>query len=130
VKTDKRDAAELRQNLDRFIAGNTRALQPVRVPTEEEERQRSVSRQREGFSKERKRLENQGTSAARYYSLSLPAEWWKPKKFEELRQELPMFFVELITPRQRLLLAINEELKVATNSNKPDRENFRWALVR
>jgi transposase len=114
VKTDKRDAAELLQNLDRFIAGNTRALQPVRVPTEEEERERSQSRQRDGLSKERKRLENQGTSAARYYGLSLPAEWWKPKKFEKLRQELPVFFVELIAPWQRLLLVINEELKAAT----------------
>lgn len=114
VKTDSRDAAELPQNLDRFIAGNTRALQPVRVPTEDEERERSKSRQRDGLSKERKRLENQGTSAARYYGLSLSAEWWKPKKFEELRQELPVFFIELLAPWQRLLLVINEELKAAT----------------
>lgn len=114
VKTDKRDASELLQNLDRFLAGNTRALQPVRVPTEEEERRRSGSRQREGLNKERKRLENQGTSAARYYGLSLSAEWWKPKKFEKLRRELPAFFIELIAPWQRLLLVIDEELKAAT----------------
>ena len=113
-KTDKRDAAGLLHNLDRSIAGNTRALQPVRVPTEEEERRRSGSRQRDGLSKERKRLENQGTSAARYYGLSLSAEWWKPKKFEKLRQELPAFFVELIAPWQRLPLVIDEELKAAT----------------
>lgn len=114
VKTDKRDAAELLQNLDRFIAGNPRALQPVRVPTEEEERHRSESRQREGLNKERKRLENQGTSAARYYGLTLPAQWWRAKKFAELRQELPEFFIELLAVWQRLLLVIDEELKAAT----------------
>lgn len=113
VKTDKRDAAELLQNLDRFVAGNTRALQPVRVPTEEEERQRSESRQRDGLSKERKRLENQGTSAARYYGFELSAQWWKPKTFEEIGRELPQFFMELLAPWQRLLVAINEELKAA-----------------
>lgn len=88
MKTDKRDDAELLQNLDRFIVSNTRALQPVRVPTEKEERERSQSRQRDGLSKERKRLENQGTNAARYSGLSLSAEWWKPKKFEKLRPVL------------------------------------------
>lgn len=114
VKTDKRDAAELLYNLDRFVAGNTRALQPVRIPTEEEERLRSEARQREGLSKERKRLENQGTSAARYYGFKLSAKWWKPKKFEELTEQLPAFFIELLVVWQRLLIAIDEELKLAT----------------
>jgi len=40
--------------LDRYLAGNTRALSVVRVPSEEQERERSKSRQRDTLKKERK----------------------------------------------------------------------------
>ena len=55
VKTDARDARELCSHLNRFLAGNERALSVVRVPTEAQERSRSLSRQRDTFSKELKR---------------------------------------------------------------------------
>src|SRR5262249_5884028 len=47
VKTDKTDALALVQRLDRYVQGNTKALAVVRVPTEEEEQQRAVTRHRE-----------------------------------------------------------------------------------
>ena len=54
VKTDARDARELCGHLDRYLAGNERALCVVNVPTEEQEQERSLSRQRETLAKERK----------------------------------------------------------------------------
>lgn len=42
VKTDARDATELCSHLDRYLAGNERALSIVRVPSEEQERCRSI----------------------------------------------------------------------------------------
>ena len=45
VKTDKRDATALADCLDRYGNGNQRAFCVVRVPSEEEEQQRSLSRQ-------------------------------------------------------------------------------------
>jgi transposase len=56
VQTDGRDARELCSCLDRHLAGNDRALSVVCVPTEEQERSRRLSRQREVLAKERKRL--------------------------------------------------------------------------
>ena len=44
VKTDARDARELCGHLDRYLAGNDRALCVVRVPTEEQEQARSLTR--------------------------------------------------------------------------------------
>ena len=46
VKTDPRDATTLCQRLSRYLEGNTRELAVIRVPTEEEEQARQVSRQR------------------------------------------------------------------------------------
>lgn len=114
VKTDSRDARELCNHLDRYLAGNTRALTPVRVPSEREERQRSLSRQRDTLAKERKRLQNIGTSNGRYYGVPLPANWWKPKVFEALKESLPEFLMELLAPYQQILVSINAQLREAT----------------
>ena len=114
VKTDGRDARELCSCLDRYLAGNERALTPVRVPSEAEERERSLSRQRDTLAKERKRLQNMGTSAGRYYGIDLPAEWWKPKVFESLSEALPEFLLELLQPYQRVLEVLDRQLREAT----------------
>ena len=60
IKNDKRDALALVVRLDRYLAGNHRALALVRVPSLEEDRLRSQSRQREQWLKHRQRLEIQG----------------------------------------------------------------------
>ena len=66
VKTDRRDALALLSCLDRYLAGNTTALTVIRVPSDEEERARSDSRQREQLLAQRKRFAAQGLSTARY----------------------------------------------------------------
>ena len=60
VKTDGLDAKALCLKLDRFVQGNGDALARVRVPSEQEEQQRAIHRQREQLVKARKRLEAQG----------------------------------------------------------------------
>lgn len=114
VKTDVRDARELCNHLDRFVAGNTRALAPVRVPSAQEERERSLSRQRDTLAKERKRLQNIGTSNGRYYGIELPAQWWKPKVFEGLKADVPEFLIEILAPYQVVLVALDHQLREAT----------------
>ena len=110
VKTDRRDALALVSCLDRYVAGNTEALTSIRVPTEAEEQSRSVSRQREQLLEHRKRLAAQGLSCARYYGHDLPDEWWRAKKFETLRAELPEFLFTLLESVQRITLLVHEEL--------------------
>ncbi len=114
VKTDNRDAKALLNNLDRYVAGNRKALAIVRVPTPGQERIRSVSRQRDSLGKERKRLEAQGSSSARYYGYSLPLHWWKPKSFEAQREELPGHLFSLLEVWQKLLVTIDATLSEAT----------------
>ena len=56
VKTDRIDALALCQRLDRYVRGNRKAFSVVRVPSEEEERERALSRQRGQLVRERQRL--------------------------------------------------------------------------
>ena len=114
VKTDKRDARELCSHLDRYLAGNKKALCVVRVPTKQEEQERSLSRQRYTLAKELRRLQNVGTSTGLYYDIELEAPWWKPKVFEVLTQTLPGFLLKILAPYQSILIVVDRELREAT----------------
>lgn len=114
VKTDKRDARELCSHLDRYLAGNTDALCVVRVPSEEEERERSLSRLRQTLAKEKQRLQNWGTSQGRYYGVSLPGNWWTAKVFAALREQIPDYLWHLLQPVQEVLIKTEEKLREAT----------------
>lgn len=114
VKTDSRDARELCGCLDRYLAGNERALTTVSVPTPEQERQRALSRQRDTLAKEKKRLQNVGTSAGLYHGVDLQPDWWKPKVFEALKESLPDFLLAILAPYQAVLEALHRQLREAT----------------
>jgi transposase len=60
VNHDKSDALALAQRLDRYVAGNARALALVRVPSPEEEQRRVLSRQREQLQRQIQRMAAQG----------------------------------------------------------------------
>jgi len=110
VKTDRRDASALLSCLDRWLAGNTRALTPVRVPTETEERARSESRQREQMRQHRQRMSAQGLGTARYYGHDLPERWWGKKAFAVLKETLPDFLVKLLEVWRQALLVLDEQV--------------------
>jgi len=114
VKTDKRDAAELCSHLDRYLAGNQKALTEVRVPSESEERGRSQGRLRKKLAGELKRLANSGRSTALYYDHPIASNWWKPKRFARLQTQFPDWLIDLLAPLHKVLLVLDEQLKQAT----------------
>jgi len=114
VKTDKRDARELALHLDRYVSGNRDAFCVVRVPTEAQEQQRSVSRQRESFQREKQRLAAQGRSHALYYGYRLQGEWWRGKTWKDMGLALPPIVLDLLEPLGRLIGALEDELKIRT----------------
>ena len=114
VKTDKRDAKALALHLDRYVNGNHDAFCVVRVPTPEQEQERSVSRQRESFQRERQRLAAQGRSHALYYGAHLQGEWWREEVWKTSAAQLPAIVVELLEPLRRLIAAQEAELKTRT----------------
>jgi transposase len=114
VKTDKRDALAMALCLDRYVGGNRDAFCVVRVPTEAEEQQRSLSRQRESLLQDQQRLAAQGRSHALYYGGHLQGQWWQEAAWQRTRPELPAIVVNLLEPLRRLLAAVEVELSART----------------
>jgi transposase len=114
VKTDKRDAKQLALHLDRYVNGNHEAFCVVRVPSPEQEQERSISRQRESFQRERQRLAAQGRSHALYYGEHIQGEWWQEEVWKTLAVQLPPIVVNLLEPLRRLIGVMEVELKTRT----------------
>ena len=115
VKTDSRDAATLCQRLSRYLEGNTRELAVIRVPTEQEERDRHVHRQRQQLVKHRQKLEAAGRSLLITHALPAPAHWWKPQTWRyRLRKHLPPWIVPLLEVYQPVLLELDRQIAALT----------------
>ncbi len=112
VKTDGLDAKALCLKLDRFVQGNRDAMALVRVPTEQEEQQRAIHRQREQLVKARKQLEAQGRSLMVNHGLEPVKSWWKRGNFGAL--QVPEWMKELLGNSQPLLLALQEKISALT----------------
>ena len=114
VNTDKRDARAIAGRLDRYLAGNTEALVPVRIPSEREEDERALSRQRDQMLKARKQFEAQGRGWLLYKGLSCPAHWWRgddalwQQRVKE--QAWPPVVVERLEGYRRMALAADREV--------------------
>jgi transposase len=126
VKTDKTDALALVQRLDRYVQGNRRALAVIRVPTEQEEQARAVSRQREQLQKARQVHEAQGRSLLLYQGRRVKGRWWQERTWERLKERVPGWLRErleilreLIVVADRLLVQVTVEMAREEPSQSP-----------
>jgi transposase len=110
VKTDPRDALTLCQRLSRYIDGNTRELVVIRVPSEEEERARHTSRQREQLVHHRQKLEAQGRSLLLNHALPMPSHWWKPQTWSRLQKLLPAWIIPHLELYRPILLELERQI--------------------
>ena len=113
VKTDKTDALALVQRLDRYVQGNKKELAVISVPTPEQELARNQSRQREQLLAHRIRLEAQGRSLLLFNGLRF-AGWWRDAAWKRITEQVPTQLVELLQVLRELLLAVQEQLDLAT----------------
>jgi transposase len=115
VKTDPRDATTLCQRLSRYLEGNTRELAVIRVPSQEEEQARHVSRQRTQLMCHRQKLEAQGRSLLISHALPAPAHWWKEQTFSRLGKHLPAWMRARLQTARPALLSLQEQIESLTN---------------
>ena len=125
VKTDRTDAAAMLSRLDRYLAGNRKALAVVRVPGVAEEVYRSRVRQRKQFQSARNRWANQGKSLLLQYGLNLGWSWWKPGRYEKARSavverlgEYAEKILLMMGDFQEMVLSVNEKLDALTKEQQ------------
>lgn len=114
VKTDKTDALALVQRLDRYVAGNAKALALVTVPTPAQEQARAVVRHREQLLKARQVAEAQGRSLLLTQGRRLRGPWWRPAAWEELKATLPSWMTDILQNLRLLILCADRRLRQQT----------------
>jgi transposase len=110
VKTDRRDARELCDRLDRYRRGNSEAFSIVRVPTPEQEQRRAVGRQRGVLVKERQRCVVRGHGLMLSQGIQAPPQWWQPKHWPAFRPELPEWLRASVQCWQEQAQRLDEEV--------------------
>jgi len=108
VKTDSRDARELAEALARYEAGNKHALAIVRVPEVEQEHRRLITRQRESFSREVRRLGAMGRSHGMSQGHEVSGRWWRKGAWSALSKRLPQHLRDLLEPLVQVLVKLEE----------------------
>jgi transposase len=114
VKTDALDAAALCPRLSRYVAGNTKELAVIRIPTEEEERQRHVPRQREALVRARTKLQAQGRGLLVNHGQAAPAHWWRGRTWRLLGECFPVWLLARLEVFRPVLLALDAQIAALT----------------
>ena len=116
VNNDKSDARELASRLDRYLAGNHRAMGVVRVPTVEEEQRRLVSRMREQMKREQKRVEAQARGLLLSQGYREKRGWWGPRRWKALSAQVPEWLRKCLERYLVVLGVLKEQLKELTEA--------------
>ena len=111
VKTDGRDARWMLNALDRFCAGNPKALALVRVPTPEQERRRSQTRLRQSLAGDRQVTAQRGRGIALQYGFRLKGDWFGRRSWPKWQPVLPPWLIELLEPLRAACLFLHDQLR-------------------
>src|ERR1700726_4209764 len=86
-KTDRRDSAELVDQLDRYLRGNRKALSAVAIPSIEQEQRRALIRYHRLIMADRSRYEARGKGLLCAQGIEVHGCWWEGKAWQELKTD-------------------------------------------
>jgi transposase len=89
---------------------DTRELAVIRVPSQEEERARHTSRQREQLVHHRQKLEAQGRSLLVNHGLPTASHWWKNQTWSRLQKVLPTWIIPHLELYRPILLELERQI--------------------
>ncbi len=106
VKTDRTDALSMLNALDRFGAGNPKALALIRVPTPAQERGRTQSRLQQSLKRDLKMIAQRGRGVAIHYGYRLKGKWYGRRSWPHL--QVPDWLAQLLSPLQAAAAALHQ----------------------
>ena len=110
-KTDKRDAGELCDCLDRYLRGQDKALSVVAVPTEDQEEKRALIRYHRQIMADRGRCEARGKGLLCAQGIQVHGRWWQGKAWLEVQSDprLKDWMKEQLIGWRNKILSTDEE---------------------
>jgi transposase len=113
VETDKLNAQDICSRLDRFLAGNTRALTACRIATRQEELARQQTRQRQQLLKQRNALGAQGRSLLWQFGDTwvCAGDWWASPLWEIIKRDVDPKVVGGLQRLRAVILEISKQLE-------------------
>lgn len=110
VKTDKTDALALLCKLESYLKGNKEAFSAVRIPGEQEERERALCRTREQLKQTRLQAHQRAKSLLMTQGFAdLPTHWWKSPCWKKLAVDLEDWLVNLLESYRTIILQADEQ---------------------
>ena len=110
IKTDRTDALSMLNALDRFVAGNTKALALVHVPTPDQERRRTQTRLRQSLVRDLKMIAGRGRGVALQYGWRLKGDWFGRRSWPRWQKQLPPWLIELLLPLRNSALFLHDQI--------------------
>lgn len=113
VENDALNAQDILGRLDRYLAGNTRALTVCRIPSREEELARAQTRQRGQLGEESRRIQAQGRSLLWQFGYLEEGKqrWWEEKVWLKLEGRLAATVAGNLRRWRAVLEGLEEQLK-------------------
>jgi transposase len=111
-KTDRRDSAELADQLDCYLRGKDKALNPVAVPTPEQEQKRALIRYHRQIMADRSRYEGRGKGLLCAQGIEIRGtKWWSKQGWEEVQRHpwLKDWMKEQLEGWRKKLLSAQQE---------------------
>lgn len=109
-KNDRMDSRHLAEDLAAHHFGRPGLLQPVRIPSVEEELHRLPVREREALGKARFALLASARGRALALGYALSKSWWRPRVLEKLLAELPAELAAMLRRTAAAAAAIAEQI--------------------
>lgn len=88
----------------------------MRVPSEEEERDRAFTRQRQQIVRERQCLQTMGRSLLASHGIHVTGKWWTGKTWKLIGEEAPEWVIERLKVLTRLIATMEAEEKAMTEA--------------
>ena len=116
VETDKLNAQDIASRLDRYLAGNERAMTVCRIPTRQEELDRHQTRQRQQLLDHRKALEAQGRSLLWQFGHLEEGQghWWGPVLWRGLEERLEPTMIQRLQRLRAVILELTQQMEELT----------------
>jgi len=91
--------------------GNHKVFSVVRIPSQEEEKRRAFSRQRQQLQAHRLSLASMGRSLMLLQGHRQSNNWWRGAHWQRLQEELPPWLIERLCVYHKLIESVEEQLK-------------------